>query len=289
MGIEKLMKAKVIDKRAFDTDALVTFGSEVLKIATEAPENVKTAKKKSERQKWKGRGTAVGAAVGAAAGAGPSLRLIGQGLKSRKAMNQFYGKEIVNKAFRSLGKRAIVRGAVGTAVGAGAGRLVGEGSHHWKRHFEAKARREAKKTKTANKGRLPHDHSPGPEEFKVTKREAERAARSLADDRAVPRRVARNMATFAVLSPTIGTASKGVAAALTSKGRRSRAALDAMRTAIKDKRGLIEKGVGGAGMGAALSALTEGRNVRRSRQTVESYLKKTRPDKPVRDKLKAVL
>ena len=210
VGIEKLLKAKKIDKTALDTEAMVSFGSEILKIATyyEAPRHGTT--------------TTSGAKLEGAEEGAPEGTLVEQVLAKPK------------------------------------------------------------KNKTASE-------DVSPEEFKVTKREAERAARRLADDKATVRRVGRNMGTFAALSPTVGTLAKGVAAAATSKGRRGQAALTAMRKAIKDRSGLVEKAVGGAGTGAALTALGESRQRRQSRETVEKYLKETRGRKPEVKKLKAVL
>ena len=215
------MKARVIDKRAMDTGALVTFGSEILKIASHyvAPEH------------------------GTTTTSGMKLESASEGAPENTLTQQVLSRP--------------------------------------------------KKTKTANKSRHYHSHHPkghpSPGEFKVTKREAERAARRLVSEGTTPRRVARNMGTFAVLGPAVGTAAKGIAAAATSKGRRGSAALGAMKAAIKDKPALIEKSVGGAGMGAALTALSEGRDIRRSRVTVEKYLKETQAKKPTIEKLKAVL
>lgn len=127
MGIEKLMKARVIDKRAMDTGALVTFGSEILKIASHyaSPE------------------------YGTTTTSGMKLESAREGAPENTLTQQVLSKP--------------------------------------------------KKTKTANKSQHYHSHHPDPAhhpapgEFKVTKREAERAARRLVSEGTTPRRVARNM------------------------------------------------------------------------------------------------
>lgn len=132
------------------------------------------------------------------------------------------------------------------------------------------------------------DREVSADEFKVTRREAERAARTLADKGSGAKKALTNMGTFAALGPATRTLAKGVSAAALAKKGRGRAAIDAMKGALKDKGALIEQVSGGAMTGAAVTALSEGREARGARKTISKYLE-TKPRTKSVDKLKAVL
>jgi len=112
-------------------------------------------------------------------------------------------------------------------------------------------------------------------EFKVTREEAEQAARRLREG---PRagRLLSNVAAFAALRPAASIVGKGAAAAALSKGRRGQAALEALKSGIKDKKTILEQSVAGGIGGAALTGLSEGADIRKARGTIKEYLREGR-------------
>ena len=124
--------------------------------------------------------------------------------------------------------------------------------------------------------------------FKVTRREAERAARTLAAGPSAKKTLG-HMGTFATVGPGMRVLAKGVAAGATSPGRRMSASLRAMGSALKDSKSRIEDVVAGAGTGAVLSTLQEARGKREARDKVQRYISEARPVTPIKNKLKAVL
>lgn len=124
-----------------------------------------------------------------------------------------------------------------------------------------------------------------PDEFRITKREAERAARRLAVGTSSSRFLS-GMGAMAVVSPAARTLAKGVAAGTLAKKNRGRSAYNAMKKFVKSPEAL-EASVGGSITGAALAGLSEGRDIHQARKKVKKYLELSQARNS--DQLKRVL
>jgi hypothetical protein len=124
-----------------------------------------------------------------------------------------------------------------------------------------------------------------PETFGVTKREAERAARTIVS-KAKPSTYATNAAIFAALAPAAGALSKGVGAATIAKSKRLPAAAKAFRKALFSKPEAVESAVRGGVVGAALTGIGHGRETLKAKETVKKYIEEGKgPGKTVLKKV----